>query len=97
MSSHIIGPFPKKKVSPSEKVTLSEEVEKGTFLLDDMDNTKFKEKLDLTMHNDSVTPKKKRTKTSDDLDYEETTKYSESSSDKKEKAKEKLVANFSVK
>ena len=96
MSSHIIGPFPKKKVSPSEKVTLSEEVEKGTIFLDDMDNTKFKEKLDLTMNNYSVTLKK-RTKTSDDLDYEETTKYSESSSDKKEEEKEKLVAKFSVK
>ena len=58
MSSHIIGPFPKKKVSPSQKVTPSEEVEKGTNLLDDMDSNKFTKKLDLTMRNDSVTPKK---------------------------------------
>ena len=36
MLSHIIGPFPKKKVSPSEKVKLSEEVEEGTKMLYDI-------------------------------------------------------------
>ena len=43
MSSHIIGPFPREKVSPSKKFTPSEEVEKGTNLLDDRDNTKYTE------------------------------------------------------
>ena len=41
--SHIIVPFPKKKVASREKVTPSEEVEKGTNLLDDINNTKLKE------------------------------------------------------
>ena len=36
MSSHIIGPFSKKKFASSEKVTPSEEVEKGTKNLDDI-------------------------------------------------------------
>ena len=44
MSSYIIGPLLKKKLAPSEKVAPSEEIEKGTNLLDDMDNTKFIEK-----------------------------------------------------
>ena len=30
-----LAPFPKKKVDPSDKVTLSEEVEKGTNILND--------------------------------------------------------------
>ena len=34
MASHIIGPFPKKNVAPSEKVAPSEEFEKGTKMLD---------------------------------------------------------------
>ena len=75
MLSHIIVPLPKKKVAPSEKVTPSEEVEKGSNLLDDMDNIKFTEKLDLPMRNDSVTTKKKEIER-DDLDDEETTKDS---------------------
>ena len=52
MSYQIIGPFPKKELAPSDKVTPSEEVEKGTNLLDDIYNTKFTEKLDFPMRND---------------------------------------------
>ena len=62
MSSHIIGPFPKKKEAKIKKVTPSGEVEKGTNLLNDMNNTRFTEKLDLSMRNDSVTPKKRKRK-----------------------------------
>ena len=51
-------PIYEEKIVPSEKFTPSEEVEKGTHFLDDMDNTKFTEKLDLPMHNDSLTPNK---------------------------------------
>ena len=36
MSSHIMVPFSKKKLAPSEKVTQNEEVEKGTKKLDDI-------------------------------------------------------------
>ena len=35
--SCIIGPFPKKKVAPREKFRPSEEVEKGTKILDDIE------------------------------------------------------------
>ena len=45
-------PIAKEKVAPSEKVTQSEEVEKGTNFLDDVDNTKFIEKQDLPVCND---------------------------------------------
>ena len=41
MLSHIIGPSPKKKVAPSDKVPPSEEVEKGTNLLNYIDNIKL--------------------------------------------------------
>ena len=37
MLSHIIGPLPKKKVAPSEKVTSSEEVEKVDKTLYDIE------------------------------------------------------------
>ena len=60
MSSNIIGPFPRKKVAPSEKVTPSEEVEKVTETLDDMDDTKLSEKGELPVLNDSVTPNNKK-------------------------------------
>ena len=36
-------PIVKEKVVPSENVTLNENIEKGTNLLDDMDNTKSTE------------------------------------------------------
>ena len=36
MLYRIIDPFPKKKLAPSEKVTPSEEVEKGTNFFNDM-------------------------------------------------------------
>ena len=52
MSYQIIGPFPKKELAPSDKVTPSEEVEKGTSLLDDIYHTKFTEKTRLSMRND---------------------------------------------
>ena len=58
MSSHTIGPLPREKVAPSDKVPPSEEVEKGTNLLYDMDNTKFTEKIDFPMHNYLITPNK---------------------------------------
>ena len=75
MSSHIIGPLTKKKVASSEKVTPSEQVEKGTKLLDDIDKTKFIETLDLPIRNDSLTPNKNK-KLRDDLDDIETSKDS---------------------
>ena len=53
-------PISKEKLSPSDKVTPSEEVEKGIDFLDYMDNTKFTGKIDLPMSNDSVIPKKVR-------------------------------------
>ena len=62
MSPHIIGPFTKKKLAPSEKVTPNEEVEKVTNLLDDMDNTKFTEKLNLQVSNDSMSPNNSKNK-----------------------------------
>ena len=37
MSSCIIGPFTKKKLAPSKKVTPSEKGEKGTHFLNDME------------------------------------------------------------
>ena len=77
-------PISEEKVAPSEKVTPSDNVEKGDNLLYDMYNTKFTEKLDLPVRNDSVTPNGKKKQARDDLDYEETTKDSESSSGKKE-------------
>ena len=75
MSSHIIGPLTKKKVASSEKVTPSEQVEKGTKLLDDIDKTKFIETLDLPIRNYSLTPNKNK-KLRDDLDDIETSKDS---------------------
>ena len=57
MLSHIIGLFPRGELATSENFTPSEEVEKGTNFLYDMDNTKFTEKLDPPERNDSVTPK----------------------------------------
>ena len=50
------------QLAPSDKVTPSEEVEKVTNLLDDMDNTKFTEKLYLPVRNDSVTPNNNKNK-----------------------------------
>ena len=39
--SRVIGPFTKKKVAPSEKVTPSEEVEKGNIFLDNIEEQVF--------------------------------------------------------
>ena len=55
-------PIAEEKLAPSEKVTPSEDVEKGTKTLDDMYNTNFTEKLELPVHNDSVTPNHKKTR-----------------------------------
>ena len=51
MSSNIIHSFPMEKIAPSE------EIEKGTRTLDDMDDTKSAEKLELPVLNDLVAPK----------------------------------------
>ena len=37
MPFNIIGPFPNKLVAPSEKVAPSDEVEKGSGILDDIE------------------------------------------------------------
>ena len=65
-------------------MTPSDEVEKEINLLDDMYNTKFTEKLDPPVSNDSVTPNKMEKQTRDHLYDKETAKDLESSSDKKE-------------
>ena len=64
------------KPVPSEKAIPREEVEKVTNLLNDMDNTKFPEKLFIPVRNDSVTPNNKKKQARDDLDDEEKTKGS---------------------
>ena len=98
MSSNIIGPSPREKVAPSEKVTPTEEVEKGIKTLDDMDNTKFTEKLELPVHNDSVTPNnRKKKKRVIILMTKKQKKDPESPSDKIEESREKLVAPISEK
>ena len=51
-------PISEEKLAPNEKVTPSEDVEKGANLLDDMNNTKIAEKLDVPVRNDSVTQNK---------------------------------------
>ena len=53
--------------------TLTVKLTKGANFLDDMDNTKLTEKLDLPTRNDSVTQKKAK-KARDDSDDKETTK-----------------------
>ena len=41
MSSRIIGPYPKKKLAPSENVTPGEEIEKRPKILDDIGEPVF--------------------------------------------------------
>ena len=65
-------------------------------MLDDIDNTKYTEKLDLPICNDSVTSNKKK-KSRDDSNDEETNKDSESSSYNIEEAKEKSGTHFRLK
>ena len=63
INNHIVQYYwtiSKEKLAPSEKATPSEEVEKGTKTSDDIDNTKFTEKLELPEHIYSLTPNNKR-------------------------------------
>ena len=56
----ILSTFSKEKVAPSEKFPPIEEIEKWTKTLEDMDNNKFTEILDLPVRNDSVTRNNKK-------------------------------------
>ena len=47
MSSNNSGPFPKQSVATSEKVETSEEVEKGSGFLDDIEDPKITEELEI--------------------------------------------------
>ena len=53
-----VAPFPKKKIVSSEKVTLSEEIEKGTNILNDMKvpEIMIREKDLYTFQGQSTTP-----------------------------------------
>ena len=66
ISYNTIFPYPKKSVEPIEKVAPSEDVEKGSGALDDIEkpvftgNNKITEELELKVCNKSVAPNIKK-------------------------------------